>query len=103
MAPNKPPHIVARFVVRKDGQPIIGKVLELNGPLQPNRIYQIEQFMGELTIRDLGPSAIQDKPDKKTPGAPTWGFDFNWIFKYCPEFILTRLEYIELYVRRADG
>jgi hypothetical protein len=46
----------ARFVIRKDAGLILGKCF--GGLLNPNRVYQIDEVLGELIIRDVGPSAI---------------------------------------------
>ncbi len=94
---NTPGYVVARFVIRKDDaatMPMIGKVIRPDA-LKPDHIYQIEEWVGELVIRDLGPSAIASEP--LWAGAPTWGYDFNWIFQHYKEFIMTKVEYLKAF------
>jgi hypothetical protein len=93
---TKPSYVVARLVMRKDGLAIIGKGFPGQKALKPNRIYQIEEWLGEIVVRDLGPSIIQD--ETVYPGSPHWGHDFNFIFERCKEFIMTKIEYISAFV-----
>lgn len=97
---------VARFVIRGDGDnnPIIGKAF--NNVLKPDHIYQIEECLGELVIKDMGVSFItgdakvlkkyhnNQKLSAAYSSFPTWAYDFNWIFLSCKEFILTLQEAI---------
>jgi hypothetical protein len=91
---------VARFVIRKDGLPMTGKIFD-GKVLKPNRIYQTEEVLEELIIKDVGPSTIQDK--QFYPGAPNWGYDFNWIFENYKEFIMTKIELLKHFPTSEKG
>lgn len=74
---------IARFVCRPgpDGEPdLIVGVCFRGSSLKPNRIYQIDEILGELTIADLGPSAISDRPYNKT-GRMGWKSDISSIIE----------------------
>jgi hypothetical protein len=51
----------ARFVVREDAGLMLGK--SFNGLLKPDRVYQITEILGELTIKDMGPTAMGTRSD----------------------------------------
>jgi hypothetical protein len=55
---NAPDHILARFAVSEDERGVIlGLVINQGSDLQLGHLYQVENVLGELIIRDLGLSA----------------------------------------------
>lgn len=52
------------------------------GDLKPDRVYEIQNILGELVIRDVGPSAIQMVPpaESKMYGM-SWYNDINYILE----------------------
>jgi hypothetical protein len=80
---------VARFVTRgcdkKDGLFIGVKLKGWDEHLKPGRIYEIQDWLGELVIKDIGPSAIKtslrdydEKPYRLLGG---WGSGVEWILE----------------------
>lgn len=76
---------VARFAVREgDGKLILGVNLVGHGsPLKPGVVYQVEDVLGELVIREIGPCAIGptiNTPDKSHDSC--WGHKAGMIIAY---------------------
>jgi hypothetical protein len=69
------PPAFARFVVRKDAGLILGK--SFGDLLKPDTVYQIEEILGELIIREIGPSEIATRAAEKR--YPNWNHDANTI------------------------
>jgi len=92
MAKTKTPF--ARFVVRKDGGLMLGKSF---GLLKPNRVYQIIEILGELIIKDMGPSAISEP----SPPGLTWSRTANDIVTNG-HHLHTKAEY-KILCGRADN
>lgn len=81
MPPTRIPPNILRFVIRKDGGLVLGKVIpcEFNKntlPFKPDTIYEISEIMGEFLVREVGPSNIQEPQDGNQPN---WGQDVNSI------------------------
>jgi hypothetical protein len=66
------PPAFARFVVRKDKGLILGK--SFGDLLKPDTVYQIDEILDELVIREIGPSAIATEGHR-----PNWNHDANTI------------------------
>ena len=66
---------VARFVCRptNEGKADVGIFLcfKQNEELQPNRVYEIQEILGELVIKDIGPSILTD-PCANGPNGAGW-------------------------------
>jgi len=62
--------------------------------LQPNRIYQMQEVLGDLIIKDMGPSAI-NKDRHTSLLSISWANDINYIVSHAPKpyFLLTQDEY----------
>ena len=83
MPPTRIHPNMIRFVIRKDGGLVLGKVIpcELNQntlPFKPDTIYEISEIIGEFLVREVGPSNIQE------PNAgyqPNWGLSANEIIE----------------------
>jgi hypothetical protein len=82
---------IARLVTRSanaDNQVdlILGAAIRNSGVLQPNTIYEIQEYLGNLIFVKIGPSAIKNSGpiDPKTSHhlGLNWGNDVNWILDY---------------------
>lgn len=57
-------NFIGRLVTRGHKNKVdlmIGMVDKKQTFFKPNHIYQLEEVLGEIIIKDMGPSAIQDK------------------------------------------
>ena len=79
---------LARIVTRDsgDGSPdlIIGQCFKSNGVLKSNHVYVIEEVLGQITIRCIGPSRI--KNSNKDGENVCWGNSVDFIL--CDKDIL---------------
>jgi hypothetical protein len=80
----------ARITVRcnPDGDLILGKNVDL---LKPGHVYEIIDMLGELIIKDLGESVVDNKPNLTQF---CWGHDANTLIE-CSDHLLTKDEYIK--------
>lgn len=84
---------IARFTIRPNGEKddlILGAILHQDSGLVSGRIYEIRTIMGELTIDDIGPSAI--KSDRDSDIGICWGNDINSITYHFPDPLRTEDE-----------
>jgi hypothetical protein len=69
---------IARFATRPYGDKsqqvdlILGNVFRGKNPLKPGHIYQIEECLGDLIIKDMGKAAIKTRLTENSP-LVTWG------------------------------
>jgi hypothetical protein len=88
---------LARFVIRpakgKRGDLILGLMFKDQSPeLRPDRIYEIRDILGALTIVDVGESAIKTH-GKNSVIQESWGWSVNDILNQSAgRFILTKAE-----------
>lgn len=89
---------IARLVVRGAdendglilGVGVRGSITE-NGPLKPGTVYEIEEILGELVLKEVGPSAVKNdsreydkKPELHHPGV-CWGNDVGLLLGCAEE------------------
>ena len=88
---------VARFVIRPDGNGQDDKLIlgcSFNaGVLKPGCVYEIQEFLGQLVIREIGPSSC-GYSHKNTKGGISWCNDANQII-HGGTHLLTDREYVE--------
>jgi len=86
---NAPEHIVARFAISEDDRGLIlGKTINA-GELKLGHLYQIENVLDTLIIRDLGLSSATNGDKYST----SWNHDANWMINSGDHlFTATELE-----------
>ena len=85
----------ARFITRgQNGKPdLILGACGINSLLKPDTVYQIDEILGEFTIRELGP--IND--------GIVWGMDASTILRNNGKYLtLTEGEYRQLCKSKSD-
>jgi len=89
---------LARFITRpKEGhQPDLGLMafFRSNNLLKANRVYEIQEILGELVIRDVGECRLGMSISESHPTAQVcWGNDVGYILDVGDKYIfLTREE-----------
>lgn len=92
---------IARFVTRPHNDTdasqidlILGNVFKGKNPLKPGHVYQIEEYLGDLVIKDKGEAAIKMKLANSI--GVCWGHSINEIVESGNYFMLTDQEYNEI-------
>jgi hypothetical protein len=89
---------IARFVLRPGGKKmdiktpdlIIGVPFQKQNILVANRIYQIEEILDELVIKNVGPSAIGRA--KESLLHENWYHDINSLLDTCGKYLFATQE-----------
>lgn len=92
--------IVARFVIRPEekgstkGSLIVGFTFKGQTQLVANRVYQIEEFLEETIIRDIGESCIPSHMDDNPAVGICWGADISSVIELAGKnLVLTADEF----------
>jgi hypothetical protein len=89
---------IARFITRKENNRItliLGSVFNSQDILKGDHVYQIEECLGELIIKDMGPSFLNSEPNYTH--CPTWNWSVDQILSVNDKRIwLTKDESIKL-------
>lgn len=96
--------MIARFVVNSDGGMLIGAISKNQTLLKPDTVYQIDNYLGEMVISEVGQSIIpvnnHDETEGKTFEFGTWGSRIDHIIECAGNNILISIkEYTELIER----
>jgi len=87
---------VGRLVFRgssKNGGLFIGCLFKTAKDFfKPNHVYEIQEIMGEVFLKDMGPS-ILTKPNKRRRNFPNWNCSINDILESGAPWVLTQKEY----------
>lgn len=92
---------IARIVVRDNGpkQPpglFVGSLFKNQRFFKPGRVYEVEDIMGEITIRDVGPSIMGTTP-KNSLVPSNWNHAIGLILDVVGKYLfLSRAEYKEV-------
>jgi hypothetical protein len=93
---------LARLVIRKtsdkDGGLILGMLFKnAMSKLKVNTIYELQEVLGELSIKELGPSAIGDTRRESLLSGICWCNDITTVVDVAgPQLVLTQNEYRHL-------
>ncbi len=83
---------IARIVTRPspDGeQPDMGICLfTKESGLKGNMIYEIQEFLGEFMLREIGPSPMSGKTPEDRMGMPCWGQDLSTVVNIGGKYII---------------
>lgn len=86
---------LARFVCRpsRSGLPdlMLGVFLDQQNNLKSNTVYEIREVLGELVIKEIGPSAIGDT-NKNSDCGVSWMLSINDILSSKTGWALTKEE-----------
>jgi len=95
---------VGRFIHRgcdaNDGL-LIGAAFHGN-PFKPNTVYEVVDVLGQLTVREIGQSAILNMNEpRKSALASTWGSSIDELLVHRgATLVLTREEYAQVLYQR---
>lgn len=79
-----------RFVLRPSDGLVIGLCFKGHG-LKTGHVYEVEEVLGELMVREVGPSCVPKK------GNPSWQSEIGVMVDLMErEFILTKEEFARL-------
>ena len=95
----------ARFVTRPIGDGasdlILGAFLR-NGQkaLKPNTIYQMGEFLGEITVTEVGPSLVSEGAVADSPIRVTWCQSYEYVAVQAGQYLLISQKEYEMILQR---
>lgn len=87
--------LVTRMIDENDGL-MIGILMKNNNFFKPQTVYEIVNILGELVIKEVGPSCISLKKTERS--YVSWSQDISYILSVSEKCLwLTQKEYDEYY------